>query len=97
MMVTNIDRQDMSRHNEERALNQDFNYRIKINKIVKDMGIIVEQAKLLYLQQEGEFENASHAYQYRLGHRLLATVREVNDLPTNMRQLHQYYMLDTMS
>jgi hypothetical protein len=61
------------------------------------MGIIVEQAKLLYLQQEGEFENASHTYQYRLGHRLLATEREVTDLPTNMRQLHQYYMLDTMS
>jgi hypothetical protein len=27
----------------------------------------------------------------------MSSEREVNDLPTNMQQLHQYYMDDTMS
>jgi hypothetical protein len=27
----------------------------------------------------------------------MSSEHEVNDLPTNMRQLHQYYMADTMS
>jgi hypothetical protein len=40
---------------------------------------------------------ASVAYKYTLGHPLLETYREINDLPTNMRQLHEYYMIDTKS
>jgi hypothetical protein len=40
---------------------------------------------------------ASLAYKYRLGHPLLESARELNDLPTNMCQLHEYYMIDTKS
>jgi 5-formyltetrahydrofolate cyclo-ligase len=39
----------------------------------------------------------SIAYKYRLGHPLLESSRELHDLPTNMRQLHEYYMIDTKS
>jgi hypothetical protein len=60
------------------------------------LDISLEEAKLFYLQDK-EFEKASLAYQFRLGRPLLASEREVNDLPTNMHQLHQYYMADTMS
>jgi len=94
--VTDIDRQDMSRYNIERFLNQDFNDRIKINKTAEELDISVEEAELIYLQDK-EFEKASLAYQFRLGHPLLASESEVNDLPTNMRQLHQYYLADSMS
>jgi hypothetical protein len=97
MSVTDIERQDKSRQNEERAQNQEFEYKRKINKIVEDRGISREEAELLYLQEVGEFEKASLAYQYRLGHPLLETEREYNDLPTNMRQLHDYCMIDTKS
>jgi hypothetical protein len=61
------------------------------------LGVTLEQAELLYLEQQGDFENASVAYKYTLWHRLLETEREINDLPTNMRQLHDYYMIDTKS
>jgi hypothetical protein len=37
----------------------------------------------------------SIAYKYTCGHPLLETDRKINDLPTNMRQLHEYYMIDT--
>jgi hypothetical protein len=40
---------------------------------------------------------ASIAYKYTLGNPLLEIDREINDLPTNMRQLHEYYMIDTKS
>jgi hypothetical protein len=40
---------------------------------------------------------ASIAYKYRLGHPLLESARELHDLPTNMCQLHEYYMIDTKS
>jgi hypothetical protein len=39
----------------------------------------------------------SLAYKYRLEHPLLESARELNDLPTNMRQLHEYYMIDIKS
>jgi hypothetical protein len=57
----------------ERALNQEFQFQTKINEMVVDLGITLEEAKLLYLQQEGEFENVSLAYQCTLGHCLLET------------------------
>jgi len=95
MKVTDIDQEDMSR-NTERFLNQDFNDRIKINKTAEELDISVEEAELIYLQDK-EFEKASLAYQFRLGHPLLASESEVIDLPTNMHQLHQYYMADSMS
>jgi hypothetical protein len=84
------------RYNTERVLNQDFNDRIKINKTVEELDISVEEIELIYLQDK-EFEKTSLAYQFRLGHPLLASESEVNDLPTNMYQLHQYYMADSMS
>jgi hypothetical protein len=62
MSVTDIERQDKSRQNEERAQNQEFEYKRKINKIVEDRGISREEAELLYLQEVGEFEKASLAY-----------------------------------
>jgi hypothetical protein len=38
---------------------------------------------------------ASVANKYTLGHPLLETDGEINDLPTNMCELHEYYMIDT--
>jgi hypothetical protein len=97
MLVSDIERQDKSVYNEERARAQQFEYSRKINKIVEDRGISREEAELVYLQQEGEFEMTSLAYKYRLGHPLLESARELNDFPTNMHQLHEYYMIDTKS
>ena len=97
MQVSDIEQQDKSVYNEERARIQQFEYTRKINKIVEYRGISREEAELVYLQEEGEFEMASVAYKYTLGHPLLETDREINDLPTNMRQLHEYYMIDTKS
>jgi hypothetical protein len=96
MKVTDIDRQDRSRYNTERVLNQDFHDRININKKAEELNISVEEAESFYLQDK-EFEKTSLAYQFRLGHPLMSSEREVNDLPTNMRQLHQYSMADSMS
>ena len=49
----------------------------------------------LYCLQDKEFDKAKLAYQFRLGHCLVASNRELNDLPTNMRQPHEYYMVNT--
>jgi hypothetical protein len=49
MLVSDIERQDKSVYNEERARAQHFEYSRKINKIVEDRGISREEAKLVYL------------------------------------------------
>jgi hypothetical protein len=85
MLVSDIERQEKSVYNKERARAQQFEYSRKINKIVEDRGISREEVELVYIQQEGEFEMASLAYKYRLRHPLLESARELNDLPTNMR------------
>jgi hypothetical protein len=85
MSVTDIERQDKSKHNEERARNQKSEYKRILNKVVEDRGTSKEQAELLYLQEVGKFETASVTYQYKCGEPLLKTQSECNDLPTNMR------------
>jgi hypothetical protein len=67
MQVSDIEREDKSVYNEEKARIQQFEYTRKINKIVEDRGMSSEEAELVYLQEEGEFEMASVAYKYTLG------------------------------
>jgi hypothetical protein len=52
MLVSDIEHQDKSVYNEERAQAQHYEYSRKI-KIVEDRGISREEAELVYLQQEG--------------------------------------------
>jgi hypothetical protein len=49
MQVNDIERQDKSVYNEERAQIQQFEYMRKINKIIEYRGISREEAKLVYL------------------------------------------------
>jgi hypothetical protein len=58
------------------------------------LDLSLEDAELYYLQEK-EYEKASLTYKFRLGHPLVASEHELNDLSTNTCQLHQYYMIDT--
>jgi hypothetical protein len=49
MLVSDIECQDKSVYNEERARAQQFEYSKKINKIVEDRGISREKVELVYL------------------------------------------------
>jgi hypothetical protein len=49
MLVSDIERQDKSVYNEERARAQQFEYSKKINKIFEDWGISRQKAELVYL------------------------------------------------
>lgn len=52
-----------------------------------------EAAELFYNKKD--FEPVKLTYQYRRGRPLVASERELRDLPTNICQLHDYYMIDT--
>ena len=58
------------------------------------MGISIEEAGELYYGTR-DFEKATVVYKYERGKPLVTTEQEYRDLPIYMRQLHDYYTIDT--
>ena len=91
-----FERQTSKESNQTRAKEIHTQDLLQIQNLANDLGIEMEAAANLYYEST-EFDKAPLAYKYVRGEPLVATEQEYKDLGTYMRQLHEYYQINTAS
>ena len=91
---TEFERQNNKESNQNRAREIHTKDLLEIQNLANSMGISMEEAGELYYGMR-DFEKATVVYKYERGKPLVTTEQEYRDLPTYMRQLHDYYTIDT--